>query len=526
MVSHLPKTKFMLKRITFLLPIFFGTAAIAQDTLSSINGKLQLAPVRNPWINTQNAAGLSVLPMSSMGRTYFGANIEDGDLRRPQQPSVGRVASFLSERYQPLQNASLYGKFSFQHRWDDGIRWSSVLDPYRRNPYIIADSIGGQWKKQLYDLELKASTPLNENRSLLIGAGIQYKVGTGARQNDPRPLTYTNDITLNPSFIWAVNKKLSLGVNGNFNFFKEKLSFSTSNNEDVHYRYRLAGLGYYYVAPSVKESRYYTGNTYGGSAQLQWEQENLRVLLNAGYSSRTDKAQDGTIRPAWYGEFKEDQYHASLNATLLTGTYTHQLEASWKSFDGDGKDLHYGPAVGNELPSLVNDDAFSSTFYNEGILNYRFVADRFQDDYKWMLNATVIYSGMDNRYNYPKARNTVDANEYRLAFTRNLVFSDSRNFIWGVNVALRDCFNQYNDYKHFGFQTDVVVKGLVNPEQEWFSSDIFKAGLSAEYRFPVSRGSETSLFIKAEGSIWKRVNTSTLPHASRNFAGLTIGMTY
>lgn len=525
MVSH-PKTNFMLKRIIYLLPIVFGTAVHAQDTLSTIDGKLQLVPVRNPWINTQNAAGLSILPVTSLGQTAIGGNIESGDLRRPQQPYTGRSFNFQSERYQPLGNASFYGKFSFQQRWDDDIRWSAVLDPYRRNPYIIADSMGGDWKKQLYDLELKASTPVNESRSVFIGAGLRYKVGTGARQNDPRPLTYTNDITLNPSFIWALNKSFSLGVNGNFNFYKEKLNFQVSNNEDIHYRYRLAGLGYYYRSQSVTETRFYTGKTYGGSAQLQWEKSNLRVLLDAGYSIRTDDAQDGSIAPVWYGNFKEDQYHASLNATLLTGRYTHQWQASWKTFDGDGKDYHYGASVGNELPKLVNADVLSSTFYNEGVLSYRWIADRFQDDFKWMAEASVTYSGMDNRYNYPQSRNTVDANEYRLAFTRNLVWSDAKNFTWGVNVALRDCFTHFNNYQSFGYQSDVVVKGLVNPDQEWLASDIFKAGLSAQYRFPIARGSETSLYVKAEGSIWKRVNTSVLPNASRNFAGLTIGMTY
>ena len=93
MVSH-PKTNFMLKRIIYLLPIVFGTAVHAQDTLSTIDGKLQLVPVRNPWINTQNAAGLSILPVTSLGQTAIGGNIESGDLRRPQQPYTGRSFNF------------------------------------------------------------------------------------------------------------------------------------------------------------------------------------------------------------------------------------------------------------------------------------------------------------------------------------------------------------------------------------------------------------------------------------------------
>lgn len=516
----------MLKRILYLIPILAGPAVHAQDTLSTANGKLQLAPVRNPWLGTQNAAGLSVLPLSSMGQTWLKGAIEEGDLKRPQQPTQSRNIQFLSERYQSLKNASFYGKFSFQQKWDDGIKWSDVMDPYRRSPYVVADSIGGDWKKQLYDLELKASTPLNQQRSLLLGAGLQYKVGTGARQNDPRPLTYSNEISLNPSLVWAASKRLSLGLNGNINFFKEKLSFEASNNEDIHYRYKLAGLGYYYRVQSIAETRFYTGKTFGGAAQVQWEGESLRFLLDAGYSRRMEDSEDGSTFPQLNGNFTEDQYHASLNATLLTGSYTHQWTASWNTFDGKGRDYHYGESVNRQLPPLVNEDVLSNTFYNEGAFHYRWIKDRFQDDYKWMLHAAVIYSGMDNRYNFPQFRNTVDANEYRLAFSRNLVFSDARNFIWGVSIALRDCFTHYNDYQPFGYQTDVVMKGLVNPDQQWLMSDMFKAGLSAEYRFPVSRSSETSIFIKAEGSMWKRIKPTELPNASRNFAGLTIGMTY
>jgi hypothetical protein len=516
----------MFKRIIYLLSLFCGSAAVAQDTLSTINGKLQVAPIRNPWLSTQNAAGLSVLPVSSLGRTYIGGAIEDGDLRRPQQPSMARDFHFVSERFQSLQNTSLYGKFSFHQKWDDGIRWSDVLDPYRRNPYIVADSLGGDWKKQLYDLELKASTPVNDSRSLLLGAGIRYKVGTGARQNDPRPLTYTNDLTFQPSLIWAPSNALKLGLSGNFNFYKEKLSYATSNYEDIHYRYRMAGLGFYYRDQTVTEVRFYTGKTFGGSAQLQWEKDNVRLLADAGYSLRKEDAEDGTSQPRIYGDFREEQYHASLNATLLTGNFTHQWEASWKTFDGDGRDNHYGDAVGKEPPPLVNSDILSTTFYNEGAFHYRWIKDRFQDDFKWMLQASVIYSGMDNRYNIPRSRNTVDANEYRIAFTRNLAFSDNKNFIWSAQLALRDCFNYYIDFKPSGIQTNIVVDGFLNPDQAWLSSDMFKAGLSAEYRFPLKHGAETALFVKAEGSIWKRINANDLPNASRNFASLTIGMTY
>ncbi|WP_127129954.1 DUF6850 family outer membrane beta-barrel protein [Pseudoflavitalea rhizosphaerae] len=516
----------MLKRIIYLLPLFCSTAVIAQDTLSTVNGKLQVAPLRNPWLSSQNAAGLSVLPVPSIGRTYIGGAIGDGDLKRPQQPTTARDFHFVSERYQSLQNASFYGKFSFHQKWDDDIRWSDVMDPYRRNPYVVADSMGGDWKKQLYDLELKASTPVTDSRKLFLGAGIRYKVGTGARQNDPRPLAYTNDITLNPSLIWAASNSLKLGLTGNFNFYKEKLSFATSNYDDIHYRYRLAGLGYYYRDQTVSETRYYSGKTFGGSVQLQWEKENFRLLFDAGYSNRKEDAEDGTVQPRTYGDFTEQQYHGTLNATLLTGSFSHQWEASWKTFDGDGRDNHYGDAIGKEPPPLVNSEILSTTFYNEGAFHYRWIKDRFQDDFKWIVQASVIYSGMDNRYHNPRSRNTVDANEYRLSFTRNLVFADNKNFIWSANIALRDCFNHYIDFVPSGLQSNIVVDGLLNPDQEWLSSDMFKAGLSAEYRFPLKRGSETSLFVKAEGNIWKRINASQLGNASRNFACLTIGMTY
>lgn len=520
------KPKCMFKRLIYLLPILAGPAAVAQDTLSTINGRLQVAPVRNPWLGTQNAAGLSVLPFASMGRTWLGASIEEGDLRRPQQPARSRQFQFLSERYQMLKNASFYGKFSFNQRWDDDIRWSAVLDPYRRNPYIVADSLGGDWKKQLYDLELKASTPVNEQRTILVGAGLQYKVGTGARQNDPRPLTYTNDVTFNPSVVWAPGKKWSVGLNGNLNFFKEKVSFQASNNEDVHYRYKLSGLGYYYRVQSISETRYYSGKTFGGSAQVQWADDNFRVLLDAGYSTREEDAQDGSTFPLLYGNFKEHQYHAMLNATLRTASHSHQWQASWKTFDGKGRDFHYGESVNRELPPLVNSEVLNNTFYNEGAFVYRMIKDAFQDDYKWMLEATILYSGIDNRYNYPKHRNTVDANEYRVRYSRNLAFSDARNFIFGLHVALRDCFTHYNDFEPIGYQTDVAVNGLVRPDQEWLMSDIFKAGLVAEYRFPVDRNAGASLYLKAEGNIRKRIKSDHLPNASRNFAAFTIGMTY
>lgn len=518
----------MLKRIIYLFPLFYSTLAFSQDTVSSANGKLLLLPVRNAWIGTANAAGLATLPVPSLGRTYVGGYFEEGDLKRPQQPSSSRSIRFVSERYQQLQDASLYGKFVFNRAWDQEILMSDVLDPFRRNPYVLGDSLGGDWKKQTYDLEVKASVPLNSARTFFAGAGLQFRAGTGARQNDPRPETYSNELNLSPSVLWKPDASWSIGANGQFDFYKEDISVATSNNEDNHFLYRLAGIGnYYQQIISGGYNRYYKGNTVGGGLQVQWEKPGLQLLLDGGYAYRKEDAEDGSTIPRVFGRFTERQYHASAVLSLLTGTYTHQWTASWKSFDGEGRDMHYGPVTVDKPVNLVNDDVLNTTYYNEAGLHYRWIADAFQDDFKWMLDASAVYSGMDLRYLYPRNRQTIDANEYSLRFSRNHILSDARNFIWSLNMGLRDCFTAFNDYTPFGPQTGIVMDKLLNPDQAWLASDIFKAGISAEYRFPVAKRSQTSLYLRAEGNLWKKMGSGhELTGDTRNFAGLTFGMTY
>ncbi|WEK33659.1 MAG: hypothetical protein P0Y53_14295 [Candidatus Pseudobacter hemicellulosilyticus] len=517
----------MFKRIIYLLSLFGATTALGQDTLSSANGKLLLLPFRNPWINSHNAAGLATLPVPGLGRTYAGAGYEDGSLKRAQQPGSSTLLQFASERYQQLQTASLYGRFSFQQVWDKDVRMNAVLDPYRRNPYVLGDSLGGDWKKQHYELELKAAVPLNKDNSFIAGAGVLYKAGTGARQNDPRPLTNVNDMALSPSLLWKLHNNWTIGVNGQFDFYKEEISVTTSNPQDMHYVYRLAGLGNYYQEIMTGYTRYYKGSTMGGGMQLQWEREGLQVLLDGGFAYRKEDAQDGVTIPRIMGRFSERQARLSGTVNYLAGSMTHQWQGSWKSFNGEGQDLHYGQTASTEPIKLVNDDVVNSTYYNEAGLQYRWIKDAFQDDFKWMLEASVVYNGMDLRYNYPRSRQTIDANEYTLKFSRNHIVTDARNFLWTLSVGLRDNFTAFNDYKPFGGQTNLVMDQYLLPDQAWLSSDIFKAGLSAEYRFPLNQRALTSLYVRASGNIWSRMgNDASLTGKQRNFAAISFGMTY
>lgn len=271
----------------------------------------QQIPLLRPWLHTQNAAGLQLSNVPTAGYTAFGALLENGDFKKSQQAADDRQFGFHSSRYQRLKKGVIYGSFNYIQQWSNQVNWSDVLDPYRGTPYIIADSIGGNWKKQRYDLELKAATAPLLGERMVLGAGIKYSVFTGARQNDPRPLNNAGELTLTPSLVYRLGKNQQLGINGVYGFYKEDISFELKNTNVTHSLYKLLGLGQVTSPPSIlatAASRYYKGKKYGAALQYNIGSENWQWLTEAAYTTYTEQVTDGSGIPLLSGTYKRKDY--------------------------------------------------------------------------------------------------------------------------------------------------------------------------------------------------------------------------
>jgi len=526
MVIHLAINTTMKK---ILIPILLLTviSAEAQDTLSSLSGKLEILPYRQLWIGSSNAAGIAQGYIPEIGQAKVASTLKEGAFRRPQQAGSDRDVSFYSEKYQSLNKLKLYGSFDFRQSWQNNLEWNALLNPYRRMPYILADSVGGEWKRQEYNLKLKAASAALADGKLSVGAGLNYYVGTGARQNDPRPQSYVYDLTFTPSAILKLSDKFNLGYNFIYEAFRENVSYESSNSTDVQKAYWFTNTGYFLdwqMSALGSYSRYYIGKTIGSGLQLSYENEGVEGLVGVRYDRRKETSEDGTSPARPTGRLDENNYSVTGLLRFNKASHTQQIRAEWNSHDGEGIDYHTASGNAETGWIVTNKDVLTTSYYNNASITYSFIRNAANDDFKWMAEAGIAFDGRDIRYLKPQMRQNVDAIEFSVRYVYNLTIPGRKSWKADANFAWRDCFTSYSDFTPQNGVSGIGYNTLHLPDHSWLSADMVKPGLSIQYSQPAKVGSAAELFVRGTAAADIRIGNSLGgPSGNRRYFGISVG---
>ncbi|MBD1207931.1 MAG: hypothetical protein H9535_05860 [Ignavibacteria bacterium] len=298
-------------------------------------------PVRSGvWRESLNSAALGESvergELGEQGVMRFFGGYEAGRFRAPQTATAilgggfdarglkrlggtsGKTASDISTR----SAWTLAGQFRYDRSAHDSVRLSTVANPLNGNPYILADTIGGNWLRDDIRLETSLSTPLLwEN--LRFGTQLWYGVGQGARRNDPRPLFRYRTLGIAPAVLWQIASEHSLGAVFKVESRREdaELGFFANDNSFV---WRLRGIASYDRIPLVSSQRLTQGVNMVGGMQYAWNEaqphhaqttsSQRRIVVAAEAYSRTDSVRDGVAEPQFAGLYLEQGVNATLSA--------------------------------------------------------------------------------------------------------------------------------------------------------------------------------------------------------------------
>ncbi|SEW43198.1 hypothetical protein SAMN04488122_3187 [Chitinophaga arvensicola] len=506
-------------------------AAVAQSTQPVQTPVApEQVPLLRPWLQTQNAAGLQWSDVPAAGYTAFGTQQENGDFKKSQQPESDRQLLFHSSRYQPLKKGVLYGSFNYIQQWSGQVHWSDVLNPYRGTPYIMADSIGGDWKKQRYDLELKAATARLANNKLVLGAGVRYSVYTGARQNDPRPLNNAGELTLTPSLVYQLGKRQQIGLSGLYGFYKEDISFELKNTNVTHSLYKLLGLGQVSSPPSilaVSASRYYNGKKYGGALQYSISGQHWQWLTEASYASYTEKVTDGSGIPLLSGTWKKKDYQLRSVWQYTAADYAHRITAVYKMNDGSGIESHQKLVDG--FWQTILEATFYTATQSTGRLEYLLMKQRTKDQYAWYAKAGITWSDTENKYLVPVSRQQYSSLRYDITAARNWSLGTYSGIEAQVQAAYRTNLNAYLNYSLMTNSSNIVAQQVLYPDHDYYTANAVEAGASVQYHFSWKEAAAARFFLRLNAVTTQRTAATALPYGpdgSRQRFAFTIGAFY
>lgn len=207
----------MKKRNIILIAIGLSLSAVAsaQESAGLVRqAGIEIDAARALWMESSNAAGMSITPLNKYSIVGLGYSSSDGDFKMTQQGENEKTVGFSTNGATNIGKTYLWGGFEYGNITQKDTRFvTNIFDPFRDMPYYVADSVASKLKKQSYDLNVKVAFPQMWD-FLTAGCDLRYFTNTGAKQRDPRSVTYYMTVAATPSFVFELSKNNHLGQIG------------------------------------------------------------------------------------------------------------------------------------------------------------------------------------------------------------------------------------------------------------------------------------------------------------------------
>lgn len=493
-------------------------ALMAQKTVTS--EEHQLTTVVNPWLSTDNAAGLASSSYTDHAQASLGVETSSGDYHRAQEGNRINKLIFSAESYNRLsKNWIAWGSFNFNMQREKERAWSDVIDTYNSSPYIFGSSIKGKYDTQMFDLHFKLARPTKGIASY--GVTVDYKVADMSRLRDPRSRTQLADYCLRPSVVLSLGSHSNIGVTGAYRWKKEKLPNITTVQEDPNILYYNM-LGMEFATATVAGfkgfKRQFVSAYWGGDVQYSLHNTADMFLLSAGAMFEDQKIEDDTKETP--GNFKA--YHINID-----GFYNHQTEktlfsANWKNYYKRGHaNENLQELISTTDPSTgVSSKQWNTIYtYNDRyrVIQYRSDIDislrgheAQSKDYSWLVGLKGGINGFQQAYRMPTSTNDVKIGKIGAYGSARLYNKDSRSL--RLNLHANYSFNIKNDLKMAAsslqpltsssstFETGTYnyATNVMEADKAYFDAKTAEWGIDAQYNFALKmKSSKLNAFFKA-----------------------------
>lgn len=285
--------KFISKKIILCGFIYLYAAMTCNaQSKDSIAGPADysLLPVQHIRLQTSNPAAYFDVEGDRMnGQIIY--NHTSGDYRYISDPQSMNSGKIEAEGFKRVNKLHFYGKFSYEVAGLNGQKWKDVLMPSQNNPFILGDSIGGDYDNEYFSIKGAVASSINEK--IRWGISLDYNGGSSADQTDPRPKIDAMRFSVCPGVMYNLSN-WNFGLDLMYERYREDISITSVESTNTHYFFRFQGLGNYYPDSGTGFRREYRGNTFGGNIQIGWKKNTLENIIQFGYKNKEEKAGDGS----------------------------------------------------------------------------------------------------------------------------------------------------------------------------------------------------------------------------------------
>ncbi len=429
----------------------------------------------------------SLLPLQYDVRIETGYRSEKTDGKRPYNVFEGNG---LQRRY---LNASGYrldstgtvvggiADYTFQERRNTG--WSNVADTELFYPYLVADSVGGNYFSETYRVGGFYGKTLNK---LLLGGRFDYRGAVYYRKVDPRPRNDVSEMKFSVGAVYPLNE-YRVGAYLSYTNYYQQIGISVLKSDRKDRFFSMNGLGLFDYSLSATESnysRYFSLNEWQSGLHFSHIDNKNWAAMVTFSQQYVDEKDDSERKPY---EIVRTKAAASISYQFQpTSKHYVQIEAGAKIISASGTENHYDTVFVHRDPDII---AYEK--------NYSAVKHNLSD---WSGQAAVIYeykSTLNQRF-WGKIQG-----QYR-TYSENYVYPkyvmDYSQIQIDAEVGIGHCFfKSIVNWMLLGGKMlpkqakllvppeNPVVREMVYPQFQYFTTGYTHLGTSINYHRVVSQ---------------------------------------
>ena len=521
--------RLIMKKIHLLLGLIgLSVASVASAQNSSVvrEPEIEMNLSRSVWFNSSNVAGMSIVPLNRYSIVDFGYKGQNGNFKMSQQGDKESIVGFNTNGATSIGETYVWGNFDYKNIVEDGTKYiTNLYDPQREMPYYVADGVESKFKKQSYDLGVKAAFPQLWG-FVTPGCELQYNTNTGAKQRDPRSVTYYLTVKAAPSLLFEISDNHHVGVAANYEYLYERSTFNRSDTEIDCPVYIMRGLGNYtagVVSGSVGVGTFfYKGNKIGGSVQYGYNTDGAAALIDAGYSYKVEDAFQTPTKKQAMGSTKQHAWFVSGQIYVEDAAKLDKTIISYKERYTDGIEYIQELDQSFDVAEWVTLAKYVRSKYTSRVLdiNYEYYI-KSDYGYKWKFGVDMQHSYKFDEYLLPAASFKAENDFGQVYAKRNFIFGSGKStLLAGLNLGYNE--NIKGEYNYTGAYSDAeTVTDMYENDIRYMSTDYLKCGAELTYSTLVSKN--TSLFVKGAMQYFAPINSDFNRRVYTNFS---VGITF
>ncbi|MDD2293542.1 MAG: hypothetical protein PHD07_04940 [Bacteroidales bacterium] len=466
-----------------------GSKTITYPTALEINQAQAL------WFNTSNAAGMIVTPLNNYNTLSVGYNVKNGEYRL-QQEGNQQALKINTSGATNLGKARLWGEFTYQNITETDTRYNTtMLDVVPDMPYFVGDPNISYWKKQSYNMSVKAASPVLWDL-VAFGASANYFTKNGAKQIDPRSESFKYGISVEPAVVFTLGTKHSIGLTFLYLNSFERTVPVNSNNQQDQIAYIMRGVGNYTdgVVGSLSGmgTFYYKTNKIGTSLQYNFNGDRSALLAEVKSSFQVVDVFQTPTKPRRMGTTAQMLMGGNIQYINNGDDFTSKVTLDGYHKNNNGIEYIQEIDATYEVQQWVTIAKFIRSRYVFNAATLKFDLYRNSDEgYDWMAGAQGIFSDRTDEYILPHSTFTAK-NVYGELFGKKNIMAGDNSVLIGINAGYN--FNLGGGYDYNGAEpTSKVVKDLYERDNAILCANYYQVGLDIKASFPI--GKSTALYI-------------------------------